>query len=119
MFRFELSKIFILDKPFGISTNISLNSLINGGNTIINIVKTINVITVNTIIKERDLGILTLFCIWLHKLHTIFEITKEQIIKSRKSLKVHIIKDVIKITANLKYDELLNLDNNLLLFRIS
>ena len=37
-----------------------------------------------------------------------FEITKEQIINSRKSLKVHIIKDEIKITANLKYDELPN-----------
>ena len=48
-----------------------------------------------------------------------FEITKDQIIKSRKSLKVQIIKNAIKITANLKYDELLNLDNFLLLFRIS
>jgi len=44
----------------------------------------------------------------LHKLHTIFEITKEQIINSRKSLKVQIIKEVINITINLKYDELLN-----------
>ena len=48
-----------------------------------------------------------------------FEITKEQIIKSRKSLKVQIIKDVIKIIANLKYDELLNFQNILALFRIS
>ena len=93
------------------STSISLNSFINGGNTRIKIVNTINDITVNTINKDKDLGILTPFCIWLHKLHTIFEITKEQIIKSRKSLKVHIIKDVIKITASLKYDELLNLEN--------
>ena len=38
----------------------------------------------------------------------IFEITKEQIINRRKSLKVHIIKEVIKITTNLKYDGLLN-----------
>lgn len=45
--------------------------------------------------------------------------TKEQIIKSRKSLKVHIIKDAINITANLKYDELLNFQNILLLLRIS
>ena len=45
--------------------------------------------------------------------------TKEQIIKSRKSLKVHIINEVIKITNNLKYDELLNLENILLHFRIS
>ena len=45
--------------------------------------------------------------------------TKEQIIKSRNSLNVHIIKEVINITANLKYDELLNLDNILFLLRIS
>jgi len=37
-----------------------------------------------------------------------FEITKEQIIKSRKSLKVHIINEVIIITKILKYNELLN-----------
>ena len=38
----------------------------------------------------------------------IFEITKEQIIKRKKSLKVQIIKNVIKIIANLKYDGLFN-----------
>ena len=119
MFRFVLIKIFIFDKPFGISTNISLNSFINGGNTRIKIVNIIIDITVNTRNKESDLGIFNPFCIWLHKLHTIFEITKEQIISSRKSLKVHIINEVIKITANLKYDELLNFQNILLLFRIS
>ncbi len=119
MFRFVLSRISILDKPFGISSNISLNSLINGGNTRIKILNTIKDITVKTINKDKGLGIFKLFCIWLHKLHTIFDITNEQIIKSRKSLRVHIIKDVIKITANLKYDELCNLDNVLLLFRIS
>ena len=109
MFRFVLTKIFILDKPFGISTSISLNSFINGGKTRIKIVKTITDITVNTKNKDKERGIFNLFCIWLHELQTIFEITKEQIIKSRKSLKVHMIKDAIKITANLKYDELLNL----------
>ena len=103
--------MFILDKPLGISRSNSLNSFINGGNTRIKIVNTITDITVNTRNKESDRGIFNPFCIWLHKLHTIFEITKEQIIKSRKSLKVHIIKDAIKITANLKYKELLNLNN--------
>ena len=94
--------MFIFDNPLGISNNISLNSLINGGNTrkrIVNIMKEIIDITEN---KEINLGRFNLFCIWLHKLHTIFEITKEQIIKRRKSLKVHIIKMVINITANLK-----------------
>ena len=114
-----LSKIFIFDKPFGISTSISLNSFINGGKTRIKIVKTITEITVNTINKDRDRGIFNPFCIWLLKLHTIFDMTKEQIIRRKKSLKVHIIKDVIKITANLKYNELLNLNKILFLFRIS
>ena len=40
-----------------------------------------------------------------------FDITKEQIIRSKKSLRVQNIRDVIKITTNLKYDGLLNLDN--------
>ena len=108
MFRFVLIKIFIFDKPFGISTNISLNSFIKGGNTRIKIVNTITDIIVKTKNKESDRGIFNPFCIWLHKLHTMFEITKEQIINNRKSLKVHSIKEVIKITTNLKYDELLN-----------
>ena len=98
----------IRDRPFGISTSISLNSFINGGNTRIKIVNTITDITVKTRNKDSDLGIFKPFCIWLHKLHTIFEITKEQIIKSRKSLRVQTIKEVIKITTNLKYEELLN-----------
>ena len=72
------------------------------------IVNTITDITVKTINKESDRGIFKLFWIWLHKLHTIFEITKEQIINSRKSLRVQTINEVIKITTNLKYKELLN-----------
>ena len=35
-----------------------------------------------------------------------------QTIKSKKSLNVQIIKDVIKITTNLKYEGLLNLEKN-------
>ena len=91
----------------------------NGGNTRIKIVNTITDITVNTRSRESDRGIFKPFWIWLDKLHTIFEITKEQIINRRKSLKVHIINEVINITANLKYDELFNFQNILFLFRIS
>ena len=90
------------------STSISLNSFINGGNTRIKIVNIITDMKAKTRNKEIDRGIFKPFWIWLHKLHTIFETTKEQIIKSRKSLKVHIINKVIKITTNLKYEELLN-----------
>ena len=119
MLKFVLIKILTLAKPFGISTSISLNSLINGGKTRIKIVITITEITDNTKNKDKDRGILNPFCILLDILHTIFEITKEHIIRSKKSLKIQIIKDAIKTTANLKYNELLNLDNILLLLRIS
>ena len=119
MFRFVLINIFIFDKPFGMSTSISLNSFINGGNTRIKIVNIITDMTAKTRNKEIDRGIFKPFWILLHKLHTIFEITKEQIISRRKSLKVHTINKVINITTNLKYDELFNFHDFLLLFRIS
>ena len=111
--------MFIFDKPFGISTSIWLNSFIKGGNTRIKIVNTITDKKVMTRNKDSERGIFKPFCVWLHKLHKIFEITKEQIISRRKSLKVHIINDAIKMTVNLKYDELLNFQNILLLLRIS
>ena len=94
--------MFIFDNPLGISTNNSLNSFINGGNTRKSIVKIKTVIIEITVNKEINLGRFNLFCNWLHKLQTIFEITKEQIIKSKKSLNVHKIKMVINITVNLK-----------------
>ena len=59
-------------------------------------------ITTRTINKERDLGSFNPFWIWLHKLQTTLDITKEHIIKRMKSLKVHIIKKLIVKTANLK-----------------
>ena len=63
LFRFVLIKIFIFDKPFGISTNISLNSFIKGGNTRIKIVNTITDITVKTRNNDSVRGILNPFCI--------------------------------------------------------
>ena len=63
LFRFVLIKIFIFDKPLGISTSISLNSFIKGGNTRIKIVNTITDITVKTRNKESGRGIFKLFCI--------------------------------------------------------
>ena len=74
----------------------------NGGKTRIAIVKMINDITRRTINKESDLGSLKPVWIWLHKLQITLDITKEQIIKRMKSLKVHIIKELIVTTANLK-----------------
>ena len=63
LFRLELINILILDNPFGISINISLNSLMNGGNTRIIIVNIMNEITASTISKERILGSFKPFCI--------------------------------------------------------
>ena len=102
LFKLELIKIFIFDNPFGRSIKISLNSLMNGGNTRMNIVEIMNVITNKTINNERNLGIFNPFCIWLHKLQTTLDITSEQIIRRRNSLKVQTIKRLIKTTPNLK-----------------
>ena len=102
MFIFVFSRIFILDNPLGISTNISLNSFINGGNTRKRIVKIINEIIDITNKREINLGSFNLLCNWSHKLHTIFDITKEHIIKRKKSLNTHKNKMVINITVNLK-----------------
>ena len=84
------------------STNISLNSLINGGNTRIETVNIINEITIRTINNDKYLGSFNPFCIWLHKLLITFDMTNEQIIKRKKSLNVHIIKKLIVTTVNLK-----------------
>ena len=100
-----------LDKPFGISINISLNSLMNGGNTRIDIVNTMNDIPNKTINKEINLGSFKMACISLHKLLTTFDITNEQTINNIKSLKVHIIKKLIIISVNLKYKERFNFNN--------
>ena len=104
--------MFILDNPLGISPNISLNSFINGGITKIIIEAATSDIRDITISKEMNLGSFNFFCIWSHKLHTIFEITREHIISRRKSLNVHIINADIDITINLKYKVLFKLENN-------
>ena len=59
-------------------------------------------IPITTSNKERNLGNFKMGCIWLHKLLTTLDITKEQIIKSKKSLNVHTIKKLNIITKNLK-----------------
>jgi len=63
LFRFVLISIFIFDKPFGMSTSISLNSFINGGNTRIKIVNIITDMTAKTRNKEIDRGIFKPFWI--------------------------------------------------------
>ena len=73
-----------------------------GGKTRIATVNMMNDIATKTINRESDLGSFKPVLIWLHKLQTTLDITKEQIIKRIKSLKVQIIKELIVITANLK-----------------
>ena len=63
LFRFVLIKTIIFDKPFGISTSISLNSFINGGNTRIKIVNTITDMKAMTRNNESDRGIFKPLCI--------------------------------------------------------
>ena len=118
MFILVLINVFIFDNPLGISINISLNSFMNGGNTKTKIVKMMNDIIVIIKNKDKGLGILSPFCRRLHKLHKILDITREQIIKSKNSLKDQIIKRDINIAKNLKYDVLFNF-KFLILFRIS
>ena len=73
-----------------------------GGKTRIEIVNMMNEITIRTINKDKNLGNFKPVCIWLHKLQTTFDITNEQTIKRKKSLKVHIINKLIITTENLK-----------------
>ena len=94
--------MLILDKPLGISINISLNSFMKGGKTAITTINIMNDINIKTINKDKNLGSFNPFWIWLHKLQTTLEITNEHIIKRRNSLNVHIIKRDINSTVNLK-----------------
>ena len=73
-----------------------------GGKTRIATANMMNDIITRTINREIDLGSFRPVWIWLHKLQTTLDITSEQIIKRMKSLKVHIIKELIVTTANLK-----------------
>ena len=73
-----------------------------GGKTSITIAKIRNDIITKTASNERNLGSLKVICIWLHKLQMMFDITKEQIIRRRKSLKIHKIAKLVNKTANLK-----------------
>ena len=64
-------------------------------------VKIMNDIVITTMNKDINRGSFKNFFVWLHKLQTTFDITNEQIINKKNSLKVHIIKKLIKTTVNL------------------
>tara|TARA_Y100000589_G_scaffold133031_1_gene127094 strand:- start:10 stop:348 length:339 start_codon:yes stop_codon:yes gene_type:complete len=93
---------------FGTSTRISLTSFIKGGKTSNTEVKKIIVKKIKTKKSDIDLGIFKIFFNLLVKLQIILAITKEQIIRSRKSLRLQKIRKQILTTNILKNKELFN-----------
>ena len=77
---------------FGTSTRISLTSFIKGGKTSNTEVKKIKARKINTKNKDNDLGILTIFFTLLVRLQIMLAMTREQIIRSRKSLRLQKIR---------------------------
>ena len=77
---------------FGTSTSISLTSLIKGGKTSNTQAKNIKIRKIKTISSDIDLGIFTIFFNLLVKLQIILDITNEQIIRRRKSLRLQKIR---------------------------
>ena len=99
---------FILVSIFGTSTSISLTSLIKGGKTNSTQAKNNKIRKIKTIRSDIDLGIFIIFFNLLVKLQIILEITREQIIRRRKSLRLQKIRKQILKTNILKKTELFN-----------
>ena len=93
---------FILVSMFGTSTSISLTSLIKGGKTNKTQAKNIKIRKIKTISSDIDLGIFKIFFNLLVKLQIILDITNEQIIRRRKSLRLQKIRKQILRTNVLK-----------------
>ena len=90
------------------SLSISLTSFINGGKTSKTEARNIKVRKIKTKKRDIGLGIFKRFFILLVKLQIIFDITKEHIIRRRKSLRLQKIREQILITNILKKRELFN-----------
>ena len=97
---------FILVRMFGTSTRISLTSLIKGGKTSNTQAKNIKNRIVKTISSDIDLGIFSIFFNLLVKLQIILDITRAQIIRRRKSLRLQKIRKEILKANILKKKEL-------------
>ena len=87
---------------FGTSTSISLTSLIKGGKTNNTQAKNNKTRKIKTISSDIDLGIFRIFFILLVKLQIMLDITREQIIRRRKSLRLQKIRKQILRVNNLK-----------------
>ena len=93
---------------FGTSISISLTSFIKGGKTSNTEVRKIKARKIKTKINDIDLGIFTIFFNLLVRLQIMLAITKEQIIRRRKSLRLQNIRKQMLITNILKKKELFN-----------
>ena len=93
---------------FGTSMNISFNSFIKGGKTSKTKARKIKARKFKTKNNDIDLGSFKIFLTLLVRLHIILAITKEQIIRRRKSLRLQKIRQQILKTNILKKIELFN-----------
>ena len=87
---------------FGTSISISLTSLMKGGKTSTTEARKIKARKVKTINNDIDLGIFIIFLTLFVRLQIILAITKEQIIRRRKSLRLQKIRKQILRTNVLK-----------------
>ena len=94
---------------FGTSISISLTSFIKGGKTSNTEARKITARKINTKNKDIDLGIFKIIFTLLVRLQTMFAITREQIIRSKKSLRLQNIRKQILKANILKKKELFNL----------
>ena len=93
---------------FGTSTSISLISLIKGGKTSNTEAKKIKVSRINTKNRDIDLGIFKIFLTLFVRLQIMLAMTREQIIRRRKSLRLQKIRKRMLTTNILKKTELFN-----------
>ena len=87
---------------FGTSTSISLSSFIKGGKTRKTEAKNIKIKKIKTKSKDNGLGIFKIFFNLLVMLQIMLAITKEQIIRRKKSLRLQKIRKQILKTNILK-----------------
>ncbi len=104
---------------FGTSTSISFSSLIKGGKTSNTEAKNIKIRMIKTSSSDIILGTFRVFLNLFVKLQIILAITKAQIIRRKKSLRLQKIRKQILISNILKKKVLFNSYFCLCLFRVS
>ena len=92
----------------GTSISISLTSFMKGGKTRNTEAKKIKAKKIKTKSSDIDLGIFTIFFTLLVRLQIMFAITREQMIRRKKSLRLQKIRKQMLITNILKKTVLFN-----------